>query len=309
MLPAAALLALLAAASAEVEPPRAHPGDAVLVTVRDAPAPPQGTLLGRALRFWEAGPGTWRALAPLPTEAPAGPAALALSAGGEPVAAALEILPAAFRTTTIDVAPRFLAPPAWAKKAMARDQEALGKAYAQPFGPPGFAVPFALPADHERTGRYGDQRVYNGSVAGAHYGLDLAGPAGAPVAAANDGVVVLARECYQSGRTVILWHGAGLFTAYLHLSKMEVKAGEHVRKGARVGRIGSTGRSTGPHLHWGAKVDGLWVDPESLMRIDFAGAMASSTATSPSTSTESSAPSPRPSPPAGEREGAPATSP
>jgi murein DD-endopeptidase MepM/ murein hydrolase activator NlpD len=281
MLPAAALLALLAAASAEVAPPRAHPGDAVLVTVRDAPAPPQGTLLGRALRFWEAGPGTWRALAPLPTEAPAGPAALTLTAAGEPVAvvAALEILPAAFRTTTLDVPPRFLDPPAWAKKAMARDQEALGKAYAQPFGPPGFAAPFALPADHERTGRYGDQRVYNGGVAGAHYGLDLAGPAGAPVAASNDGVVVLARECYQSGRTVILWHGAGLFTAYLHLSKMEVKPGEHVRKGARVGRIGSTGRSTGPHLHWGAKVDGLWVDPESLMRIEFGTATATPTAT------------------------------
>jgi murein DD-endopeptidase MepM/ murein hydrolase activator NlpD len=251
-----------------VAPPRAHPGDAVLVTVRDAGGPPQGSLLGRTLRFFEAGGGTWQAVAPLPTEAPLGPAALEVAVAGVPLAAALEIIPAAFRSTTLDIPPRFLEPPAWARKIMARDLEALGKAYAQPFGPPGFAAPFALPADHERSGRFGDQRVYNGSTAGSHYGLDLAGPAGAPVAASNDGVVVLARDCYMSGRTVLLWHGAGIYTSYLHLSKMEVKAGARVKRGQRIGRIGSTGRSTGPHLHWGAKVDGLWVDPESLMRLD-----------------------------------------
>lgn len=253
-------------------PPRAHPGDAVLITVREAGDPPQGALLGRTLRFFDAGGGTWQAVAPLPTEAPAGPAAIRLSVAGAALPAALEILPAAFRSTTLDIPPRFLEPPAWARKQMARDQEALGRAYAQPFGPPGFEGPFALPADHERSGRFGDLRVYNGTTAGAHYGLDLAGPAGAPVAASNDGVVVLARDCYMSGRTVLLWHGAGIYTAYLHLSKMEVRPGATVRRGQRIGRIGSTGRSTGPHLHWGAKVDGLWVDPESLTRLDVVGA-------------------------------------
>jgi len=240
----------------------------VLVTVRDAEDPPQGTLLGRTLRFFEAGGGTWQAVAPLPTEAPPGAARLGITVAGAPVPAELEILPAAFRSTRLDIPPRFLEPPAWARKQMARDQEALGKAYAQPFGPAAFEAPFALPADHERSGRFGDQRLYNGTTAGAHYGLDLAGPAGAPVAASNDGTVVLARDCYMSGRTVLLWHGAGIYTAYLHLSRMEVKPGARVTRGQRIGRIGSTGRSTGPHLHWGAKVDGLWVDPESLLRLD-----------------------------------------
>jgi murein DD-endopeptidase MepM/ murein hydrolase activator NlpD len=117
-------------------------------------------------------------------------------------------------------------------------------------------------------GRFGDQRVYNGDVQGVHYGLDLKGRTGDPVAAANAGRVVLARHCYLSGRTVVVWHGAGVYTAYLHLSRMDVKPGQRVARGERLGRVGSTGRSTGPHLHWGVKVDGLWVDPESLLRLD-----------------------------------------
>jgi murein DD-endopeptidase MepM/ murein hydrolase activator NlpD len=74
----------------------------------------------------------------------------------------------------------------------------------------------------------------------------------------------------MSGKTILVWHGAGVFTAYFHLSRMEVKAGAAVRRGQRLGRVGSTGRSTGPHLHWGVKVDGLWVDPRSALRLDLA---------------------------------------
>jgi len=81
---------------------------------------------------------------------------------------------------------------------------------------------------------------------------------------------VLARDCYMSGQTLLLWHGAGVFTAYFHLSRMEVKDGAAVRRGQPIGRVGSTGRSTGPHLHWGVKVDGLWVDPRSAQRLDLA---------------------------------------
>lgn len=246
----------------------------MLVTVRGATAAPQGALAGRPLHFFRAAGGLYQALAPLPTEVEPGPAPLTVTDGGAPVPASLAIAPANFRSSTLDVPPRFLEPPAWAKARIARDQAALGKAYAQPFGPPAFVATFALPRDAERTGRYGDQRVYNGKTSGVHYGLDLSAPAGAPVAASNDGVVVLARDCYMSGNTVILWHGAGVYTAYLHLSRMLVKPGAKVRRGQRIGLVGSTGRSTGPHLHWGAKVDGLWVDPESLMRLDLAASLA-----------------------------------
>jgi len=192
---------------------------------------------------------------------------LALDAAGEQVPGALEVLPPGFRSTTLSVPPKFLEPPASAKKRIAADGAALGEAYAQPFGPPRYRGAMARPREGEVTGRYGDQRVYNGKVSGAHYGLDLDGAQGAPIQAAADGQVVLARDCYMSGWTTVVWHGAGIYSVYLHQAKVEVKAGQQVSRGQRIGRVGSTGRSTGPHLHWGVKVDGLWVDPDSLVRV------------------------------------------
>jgi murein DD-endopeptidase MepM/ murein hydrolase activator NlpD len=102
-----------------------------------------------------------------------------------------------------------------------------------------------------------------------HYGLDLAAARGTPIEAAQAGVVVLVRDCYYSGNTVVVSHGAGLFTTYLHQSRTLVKVGEVVAQGQRLGLVGSTGRSTGPHLHWGVKVDGLWVDPQAMLRLPF----------------------------------------
>lgn len=263
-----ALLALLLSApAADVRPAQARPGDAVLVTVTGPGSAPSGALLGRPLHFFAAGPDRWQALAPLPAEAAAGPAVLSLDADGEQLPAVLEVLPADFRSSTLTVPPRFLEPPASARKRIAADGAALAEAYGQPFGPPRWHGAMARPRDAEASGRFGDQRVYNGKVSGAHWGLDLVGSAGDPIHAAAAGKVVLVRDCYMSGWTTVVWHGAGVYSVYLHQSKVEVKAGQEVWLGQRIGRVGSTGRSTGPHLHWGVKVDGLWVDPDSLVRL------------------------------------------
>jgi murein DD-endopeptidase MepM/ murein hydrolase activator NlpD len=82
----------------------------------------------------------------------------------------------------------------------------------------------------------------------------------------------MARDCFGSGNTVLVHHGLQLYSAYFHLSKMEVKVGQKVRRGQLLGLVGKTGRVTGPHLHFGIKHDGRWVDPESVLRLDFAGA-------------------------------------
>jgi murein DD-endopeptidase MepM/ murein hydrolase activator NlpD len=267
----ALLLALLSSAAAEVRPARVHPGDAVLITVTGAAAAPLGAVAGRPLAFWAAGPDRWQALGPLPMELPAGPLTLRLEADGLPLEAGLEVLPPAFRSTTLKVPPRFLEPPASARARIAADGAALKEAYAQPFTPPRYQGAMVRPRRAEVTGRYGDQRVYNGKISGAHYGLDLDGPAGAPIEAAADGQVVLTRDCYMSGWTTVVWHGAGLYSVYLHQSKVEVKPGQQVTRGEHLGRVGSTGRSTGPHLHWGVKLDGLWVDPDSMSRLELEG--------------------------------------
>jgi murein DD-endopeptidase MepM/ murein hydrolase activator NlpD len=275
------LLVLLAAPTAVVAPARARPGDAVLISVRDATALPSGALAGRPLHFWPAGEGRWLAVAPLPIEVVPGPAEVEVTADGLPLAPSLELVPPGFASTTLAVPPRFLEPPQAARRRIALDRVALNKAYDQPFGPPRFSGPLTVPLEAEPTSRYGDQRVYNGKTEGVHYGWDLPSAAGKPVGAAGDGEVVLARDCYMSGKTVIVWHGAGVFTAYLHLSRMEVKVGDMVTPGQRLGRVGSTGLSTGPHLHWGVKVDGLWVDPRSVTRLDLAAGEVSLPAMSP----------------------------
>jgi len=102
-----------------------------------------------------------------------------------------------------------------------------------------------------------------------HAGVDIAIASGQPIKAANDGRVVLASNLYFSGNTVIIDHGLGLYTVYCHMSKLLVKRGSVVSRGQVVGLAGSTGLSTGPHLHWAAKINEARVDPLALLEIEF----------------------------------------
>ncbi|ABC83153.1 M23 family metallopeptidase [Anaeromyxobacter dehalogenans] len=283
-MPLAPLLALLAAAtpSLTLAPEVARPGDAVLVRVTGAgPEAPRATLGGRPLTFWRAG-AEWRALAALPIETPAGDLPAEAEAAGAALRGVLRIVEPGFSSRALTLAPKYVEPPEAVKARIAADRKAFAEAYARPFEPPAFSRPFALPRRAPTSGRYGDQRVLNGEKPSVHYGLDLTGPRGAPVAAANAGRVVLVRDAYLSGRSVVLWHGAGIYTLYFHLDRVDVRAGQVVRRGQRIGRLGSTGRSTGPHLHWSVRVDGLLVDPESLVAIDFARGVAPARAPAPS---------------------------
>jgi len=269
------LVALLAGApSLDLVPSTVRPGDVVLLRVTGAAAVPRGSLAGRTLAFWRTGEEEWRALAPLPIETPPGDMAVRVQAAGTALATGLAVVEPGFTHHAITVDRRFVEPPRSVKRRIAADHKAFARAFAQPFAPPLFQGAFDWPRRAPTSGRYGDQRVLNGKVASVHYGLDITGPRGAPVAAANDGQVVIARDAYFSGNTVVVWHGADLYTAYFHLDRIAVRDGQRVRKGEVLGELGATGRATGPHLHWGVKVGGLYVDPESLLGIDFGAASA-----------------------------------
>ena len=121
--------------------------------------------------------------------------------------------------------------------------------------------PFALPTTARRSSPYGVQSIYNGTMHGWHRGADFGAPLGSPVRAANHGTVRLAEEIPLSGNAVLVDHGLGVFTTYMHMSSIAVRAGQSVRKGNLVGTVGSTGVATGAHLHWGLRVNGLYVDP------------------------------------------------
>ena len=272
MLPLFASLALSAASASPavtLAPAAARPGDAVLVRVAGAAAEPSGTAAGRKLRFWRAGD-EWRALAALPCELSPGIIPVRVQAGGAEETADLEVVEPGFEVHSLTLANKYVEPPASVRKRMAGDTQAFTKAFSQPFAPPLFAERFDWPRRAPTGGRFGDQRVLNGKKRSVHYGLDISGPRGAPIAAANDGEVVAVRDAYMSGNTVVLWHGADLYTVYFHMDRVDVRPGQKVRRGDILGALGSTGRATGPHLHWGVKVGGLYVDPESILAIDFA---------------------------------------
>jgi len=134
----------------------------------------------------------------------------------------------------------------------------------------GWRQRFAWPVKGRISGLFGSQRIYAGEPGAYHSGVDVARPTGTPVAAPADGVVILAAAApfTLEGNLLMIDHGMGLNSAFLHLSRIDVQVGDHVAQGQVVGAIGATGRATGPHLHWGMKWHDARIDPLLL-----AGAM------------------------------------
>ena len=128
---------------------------------------------------------------------------------------------------------------------------------------------FTVPLKGKITGAFGVKRIFNNDVPSYHRGIDIQSPQGRRIGAANAGKVVLARNLFLSGETVIIDHGIGVFSQYLHLSRIYAKEGELINKGETVGLVGSTGRSSGPHLHWGIRIKNQYVDPFSLLSLTF----------------------------------------
>ena len=124
---------------------------------------------------------------------------------------------------------------------------------------------FEWPAKGPITGVYGSQRVLNGVPKWPHFGVDVGGPTGAPVTAPVEGTVTLAEDLYYSGNTLILDHGMGVFSTFLHLDSITVKVGDTVAQGEQIGTIGATGRATGPHLDWRINLGKMRLDPQTVV--------------------------------------------
>jgi len=128
-------------------------------------------------------------------------------------------------------------------------------------------TPFIMPLKSKITSAFGKARTYNGSLKGYHSGTDFRAKVGTPIIAANDARVVLVKDRFYSGGTVLLDHGEGIYTCYFHMSKFDVKKGDLVKKGECLGLSGKSGRVTGPHLHFSARINGVQVDPLQLISL------------------------------------------
>lgn len=164
----------------------------------------------------------------------------------------------------LKVEPRYVVPPRETQERIAREAEESRRAYALRT-PREWSLPLARPVPGGITSPFGGRRVFNGKPRAPHKGTDMRSPEGAPVMAAADGTVALAGHQYFGGRSVFVDHGQGVVTTYCHLSSIGVKPGQKVKKGSEIGRSGSTGRVTGPHLHFGMFVQGVAVDAMPLL--------------------------------------------
>ena len=127
--------------------------------------------------------------------------------------------------------------------------------------------PFSVPIPGETGTNFGHRRIFNGQARAPHAGADLRAKTGTPIQATNRGRVVLAKNLFFTGNTVILDHGLGVYSLYAHLSRVDVNPGDMVSNGQLLGLAGATGRVTGPHLHWGMRVQGARVDPFTLVEV------------------------------------------
>lgn len=247
-----------------VEPAAPFPGSPILFSLPAGPV--TATWLDRPLTF-SVDPASqrWLALAAVGLDVKPGPQTLTLSTGEtHPV----RIAPHAYATGKLTVPPQFVTPPPKVSKRIAAEA-AIKKAVFATRSLRRWKGPFLPPTDTPQTSPFGTRRTYNGKTRSTHQGLDFRAATGTPIVATHAGQVLIAQDFYYEGGFIVLDHGEGLFSLYMHLSAFEVKEGEAVTQGQPLARSGSSGRVTGPHLHFGVQWQGLYMEPSTLLRLRF----------------------------------------
>lgn len=244
------------------------PGGVALVRI-DAPAaePPRAMLNDAPVMVLRQGD-HWLAVVGIPLDTPPGKLNVTVEKRDAKVASVeLAIKPKQYMMQRLRVAPGMveLAPEDLARVNRERPMLRAALATFSEVPPPTLRLPQPLPGS--RSSSYGMRRVFNGQPRSPHTGMDIAAPSGTPVAAPAPGKVVLTGDYFFSGNTVILDHGQGLVTLYGHLSGIHVNPGDFLETGAVIGWVGSTGRATGPHLHWGVALNRTMVDPALFLGI------------------------------------------
>ncbi|MDB4964119.1 MAG: Peptidase [Myxococcales bacterium] len=259
-----ALLTLSSAAIADpkvsVTPKLARPGDAVLVTVTGSKEPPKGEALGSQLQFWKAkAKDSYQAVFAVPLDV--SPKAITVTVENAKLPGTVKVSPVTFPEAKVVVEEEMANPPKAERDRIDADNKAILDALATAKGePPQFTRSFQRPSG-AISSTFGEWRTFNDGHRSQHLGLDLAAKEGAKIKAVNAGTVALVHDGFLTGNLVVISHGAGLASAYYHLSKTSVAVGDKVVQGAEIGLAGKTGRTTGAHLHVSVRVPGGFVDP------------------------------------------------
>jgi murein DD-endopeptidase MepM/ murein hydrolase activator NlpD len=260
-----------------VLPAHPVPGSIIRISLNESPAVAvRGALGGEPLHFREVKLGQWRAIGGVPVDASGKALGYVIAELRSGKIDSLEFSvslpvprPGRGRPRRLSVSPRFTRPLDSATEARvarenARAKEIGSRAHETPRL---WTGSFLRPRPSNITARFGSGRTFNGTLASRHLGVDFAGKVGAPVRAANRGVVALVDNFFLAGNVVYIDHGGGIVTGYFHLSRALVAEGDTVERGQEIGLVGATGRVTGPHLHWSARYGALTVNPMDLLAV------------------------------------------
>ncbi len=232
-----------------------------------------GTWLGHQVYFsFDADGKTWFGVAGISLETPPGQYSLALtgtSSKGTPLTFERKLMvgKAKYPSVAVKVAKKFTEPDSEQIKEINQDKTIKEDAFKH-FNPDRlWTSEFRPPVNAPVSDVFGTGRTFNGKVQSRHQGLDYAVPSGTPVTAVNRGTVLLARPLYFEGNCVVIDHGQGLLSLYMHMSEFKVKEGEQVSRGQELGLSGGTGRATGPHLHIAVRWQGTYLNPATLLTL------------------------------------------
>ncbi|MEO7191954.1 MAG: M23 family metallopeptidase [Vicinamibacterales bacterium] len=250
-----------------------QPGELVLVTVRTPLVPSVVTAQFEGRRFAAARIDTheWQVLVGIDLDVAPGAHTIHIDLGQGPEAQRLErtvqVAPHRFATRRLTVAEGFVTPPVDVQGRIAAEAQELERLWTSSASDRLWSGPFVRPVPQSANSAFGTRSIFNGQPRSPHGGADFLSPSGTPVHAPGGGRVLLARELYYTGNTVVIDHGVGVVSLFAHLSQVDVRAGDEVTGGQIIGLVGATGRVTGPHLHWTLRVGTARVDPLSLIAV------------------------------------------
>jgi murein DD-endopeptidase MepM/ murein hydrolase activator NlpD len=245
-----------------------QPGELVVLSMAASPA--SGKVRVRAFNHdvaaYPDGEGTWRALVGIDLDVKPGTYQVSVDADGAArTTYELVVKSRVFRTRRLTVNEAFVTPPESEQARIEREAALLNGVWNASAPERLWTTPFVRPVPQEANSAFGTRSIFNGKPRNAHGGADFLSPAGTPIHAPNAGRIAVARDLYFSGNTVVIDHGLGLFSMLAHMSAIDVHEGDRVTAGQVLGRVGATGRVTGPHLHWAVRASGARVDPLSVL--------------------------------------------
>jgi murein DD-endopeptidase MepM/ murein hydrolase activator NlpD len=209
---------------------------------------------------------SWQAVIGLPLAAKPGPAHYTLHGPQGDVSVGFSIEPKLYATQTLSVPPAQVNLSKRDLRRVQRETKEIGAILDRYTEAEPQSLRFAQPVAGIASSSFGSRRVFNGEARNPHSGMDIAAPLQMPVSVPIGGTVAGVGNYFFNGNTVFVDHGRGLITMYCHLSRIDVKPGERIAAGLRLGLVGATGRVTGPHLHWGVSLNHAWVDPKLFLK-------------------------------------------